>query len=39
MDSEDNISECLGKFFKALYDVKPQSIGGKLPDSGLYLAK
>ncbi|MGM9644260.1 MAG: ABC transporter substrate-binding protein [Eubacteriales bacterium] len=39
MDSEDNISECLGEFFKALYDVKPQSIGGALPDSGLYLGK
>ncbi len=39
MDAEDNIADCLGKFYKALYDVNPKSIGGKLPDSGLYLGK
>ncbi len=39
MDSDDNISECLDKFYKALYDVNPQAVGGKLPDSGLYLTK
>ncbi len=39
MDSDDNIAACLDKFYKALYDVNPQSIGGKLPDSGIYLTK
>ncbi len=39
MDSDDNISVSLDKFYKALYDVNPQAVGGKLPDSGIYLAK
>ncbi len=39
MDSDDNISECLDKFFKALYDINPKAVGGKLPDSGIYLSK
>ncbi len=39
MDSDDNIAACLDKFYKALYDVNPKSIGGNLPDSGIYLTK
>lgn len=39
IDSENGMAECLDKFFKALYDVKPQSVGNKLPDSGIYLTK
>ncbi len=39
MDKDDNISECLDKFYKALYDVNPKSVGGKLPDSGIYMGK
>ncbi len=39
MDKNDGIDTCLDKFFKALYDVKPQAVGGTLPDSGIYLSK
>ncbi len=39
MDKNDGINTCLDKFFKALYDIKPQAVGGKLPDSGIYLSK
>ncbi len=39
MDSDDDISECLDKFYKALYEVNPKAVGGKLPDSGIYLTK
>ncbi len=39
MDKDDGIDTCLDKFFKALYDVNPKAIGGKLPDSGVYLSK
>ncbi len=39
MDSDDNIADCLGKFYKALYDVNPKAVGGSLPDSGIYLEK
>ncbi len=39
MDADDNISECLDKFYTALFAVNPKAVGGKLPDSGIYLAK
>ncbi len=39
MDADDNISDCLDKFYKALYDVNPKAIGGSLPDSGIYMEK
>ncbi len=39
MDADDNISECLDKFYNALYNVNPNAVGGKLPDSEIYLGK
>jgi len=39
MDADDNISECLDKFYSALFNVNPKAIGGKLPDSEIYLSK
>lgn len=39
MDSDDNIEECLNKFFSALYAVNPKAVGGKIPDSGIYYKK
>lgn len=30
------LTECLGGYLSALYDMNPQSVGGKLPDDGLY---
>lgn len=39
MDADDNIAECLDKFYNALYAVNPKAVGGKVPDSNIYLAK
>lgn len=35
----DELKECLGGYLSALYDMNPQSVGGKLPDDGLYYAE
>lgn len=35
----DDMAEALDVFFAKLYDVKPASVGGKLPDSNIYLTK
>jgi len=35
----DGMAEALDVFFAKLYDVKPASVGGKLPDSNIYLTK
>lgn len=32
----DDLKTCLGNYLKALYEMNPQSVGGKLPDDGLY---
>ncbi len=37
MDYEDGIAESLNKFFRAIYDVNFKSVGGTLPDDGIYL--
>ncbi len=34
----DELKECLGGYLEALYYMNPQSVGGKLPDDGLYYA-
>ncbi len=34
----DELKECLGGYLEVLYDMNPQSVGGKLPDDGLYYA-
>lgn len=39
MDADDNIEQCLDKFYNALYGVNPKAVGGKVPDSNIYLAK
>lgn len=33
------LKDCLGGYLQALYDMNPQSVGGKLPDDGLYYAQ
>ena len=33
------MSDALTVFFTKLYDVKPAAVGGKVPDSGIYLGK
>jgi NitT/TauT family transport system substrate-binding protein len=38
IDGEE-MAESLGIFFEKLYAVKPQAIGGKIPDSNIYLVK
>lgn len=35
----DELKECLGGYLSALYDMNPQSVGGKLPDDSLYYAE
>lgn len=35
----DDMSDTLDVFFSKLYSVNPQAVGGKLPDSGIYLKK
>ena len=35
----DEMASALDVFFEKLYDVKPQAVGGKLPDSGIYYKK
>lgn len=37
--SANNSREEYGKYFKILFDFEPKSIGGKLPDEGLYIQK
>ena len=34
----DELKDCLGGYLSALYEMNPQSVGGKLPDDGLYYA-
>ena len=34
----DELKDCLGGYLSALYKMNPQSVGGKLPDDGLYYA-
>ncbi len=34
----DELRSCLNGYLKVLYDMNPQSVGGKLPDDGLYYA-
>ncbi len=34
----DELKECLGGYLEALYGMNPQSVGGMLPDDGLYYA-
>lgn len=34
----DELKECLDGYLSALYDMNPQSVGGKLPGDGLYYA-
>ena len=38
IDGEE-MATALGVFFENLYAVKPQAIGGALPDSNIYLVK
>ena len=33
---EESIAD-YGEFFKVLFDIEPKTIGGKIPDEGLYL--
>ncbi len=35
----DELKECLGGYLSVLYEMNPQSVGGKLPDDGLYYAE
>ncbi len=35
----DEMATALDIFFQTLYDINPASVGGKLPDSGIYLTK
>ncbi len=39
MDADDNIAKSLDKFYKTLYEINPQAVGGKVPDSNIYLGK
>lgn len=34
----DELRQCLNGYLSALYNMNPQSVGGKLPDDGLYYA-
>jgi NitT/TauT family transport system substrate-binding protein len=34
----DELKECLNAYLSALYEMNPQSVGGSLPDDGLYYA-
>lgn len=34
----DELRQCLNGYLSALHDMNPQSVGGKLPDDGLYYA-
>lgn len=35
----DELKECFGGYLSALYDMNLQSVGGKLPDDGIYYAE
>jgi hypothetical protein len=39
MDADDNIAQSLDKFYNTLYEINPKAVGGKVPDSGIYLGK
>ena len=37
--SGEDMKPLLDGYLKALYEVKPASVGGKLPDDGFYYVK